>query len=120
MVRSLFPFCEYVNGTPIRVRIQTVGIQLIIIAAVLAVIVAGGGDSLRAESAQITLTETVNDVNVRRPESPRLLKADFSEAYVGQELRPGDLAMTHKDSELRVEITIREFTRVTRTTPNPV
>lgn len=85
MVRSLFPFREYVNGTPIRVRIQPVGIQLIIIAAFLAVIVAGGGDSLRAESAQITFTEIVNDVDVRRPETPRLPKPDFSETYVGQE-----------------------------------
>ena len=44
----------------------------------------------------------------------------FLPAVVGQELLPGDGLMTYADSEARVDITIADYTRVSRTKPNTV
>jgi len=104
----------------IQKRMLPLGIPIIIIATVLAAYFGGPGDNLRAESAQISVIEIVNQVEVQRPGNSGLLEAAFGPAYVGQELWPGDLVITNKSSEARVDITIREFTRITRTMPNTV
>jgi len=101
-----------------RIRLLLVAVPIAIIALGALAFAFGSGGGLRAEAAQINVVEIVNDVEVRRPGGPALPEADFSPAHVGQDLYPGDLVKTHRNSEARVDITIRDFTRITRTTPN--
>ena len=72
------------------------------------------------EVISIIVMEIVNDVEVQRPLAGALPQTESSSAFVGQELLPGDLVTTQKNSEARIDITIREFTRMIRTKPNTV
>ncbi len=101
------------------------GIRLLLVAIPIAILVLGAwalnfgsGGGLRAEAAQITVKEIVNDVETSRPGSLAVPETGFNQAQVGQSLLTGDLVKTNSNSEARVDITIRDFTRITRTTPN--
>ena len=44
----------------------------------------------------------------------------FASAQIGQHLLPGDVVKTFLESEARVDIWVREFLRITRTTPDTI
>jgi hypothetical protein len=73
-----------------------------------------GGDGVEAEDASITLTEILNKVETDVGDE------QFALASVGQALETGDGVKTFPDSQARVDLAVRDFKRVVRTTPNTV
>ena len=93
----------------------------VILAVVLFVLVFSNRDgSAEPEDARITVEEVVNRVETDRREDPVLGGEHFLPAEVGQTLSSGNGVKTFPDSEARVDIVIRTFTRITRTTPNTI
>ena len=75
-------------------------------------------DAPTAEDAQITVAQIINQVETDKRASPDVVKRDFLPAQVGQSLSPGDEVKTFADSEVRVDIVIRDLTLITRTAPS--
>ncbi|MCI0846692.1 MAG: FecR domain-containing protein, partial [Chloroflexi bacterium] len=101
-----------------RVRLLRVSIPIAIIVLGALALAFGSVGGQRAEAAQIIVKEIVNDVETYRPGSLTTPETSFNQAYLGQSLLTGDRVKTNRNSEARVDITIREFTRIIRTTPN--
>lgn len=104
-----------------RRRWIDIGIGVGIVAAVIAVVVVilivrNGGPG--PAKASITVEEVVNRVDTDRPRQDGVQPPSFVAAQVGQELVPGDGVLTFQNSQARVDIKVREFLRVVRTTPN--
>ena len=81
-----------------------------------------GGDSpvpALAASVNITVKEVVNQVEVDQS-GDAATAANFQPVTLGQELAPGDGLKTFEASEARVDISVGEFVRVSRTKPNTV
>ncbi len=74
----------------------------------------------REAEARMTIKEVINRVESNRPRSPQPELVSFSPTHVGQQLRTGDGIKTFRNSEARVDVTIKDFTRITRTTPNTI
>ena len=70
--------------------------------------------------AQISVQEVINNVETDRPRGLGPVAETYLPAVIGQELLPGDGLNTFADSEARVDISIADYTRVTRTKPNTV
>ena len=94
-----------------------VGVVAVIIDVVVVILVLRGGES-ESSKASITVEHVVNRVDTDRPRQDCEQLPNFLSARVGQELIPGDGVLTFQDSEARVDITVREFLRVVRTTPD--
>ena len=93
----------------------------VIVAVILVVLVfSNGDDGAEPEEARITVEEVINRVETNLRGDPVLGGEQFLPAQVGQDLSSGDGVKTFRDSEARVDIVIRAFTRITRTTPNTI
>ena len=92
---------------------------IVVVAGVFAAGFANGG-AVRADDAQFTVKEIVNRVETQRHRDSAVLEVDFRLAQLEQDLVPGDAVKTYKNSEARVDITVQELTRITRTTPNTI
>ncbi|MFQ6028845.1 MAG: hypothetical protein ACE5Q6_15280, partial [Dehalococcoidia bacterium] len=80
----------------------------------------GGDGDPEPEEVNVILKEIINRVETDRPRHLAARGTNFLPARIGQELVPGDGIKTFENSESRVDIAVREFTRITRTTPNTV
>ncbi len=100
----------------------SIAAPMAIVVAVAGVFTAGfaNGGTLRADDAQFTVKEIVNRVETQRHRDPTVLEVDFRLAQLDQDLVPGDAVKTYKNSEARVDITVQELTRITRTRPNTI
>ncbi len=67
----------------------------------------------------IMVKEIVNHVEVNGLD-PNTNNPAFVELELGQSLFPGNRIKTHRDSEARVDISIDQFTRISRTSPETV
>jgi hypothetical protein len=105
----------------LRLTLIAIGIgTVVLVIAVIGFVLAtrdGGGEP---EEARIIVEEIVNQVETDLRRDSGAGAANFLPAAVGQDLFPGDGVKTFRDSEARVDIVIRSFTRVTRTTPDTV
>ena len=79
-------------------------------------IVLNGGSS--AVPAEISVAKIINRVETDRPRETGPARERFVPAEIGQALLPGDGVRTYVNSEVRIDIQIQEYTRVTRTKPN--
>ena len=99
----------------LRNRLITTGVWF---GAMLLALVACGGEAQTPE-AVVTVQEIVNHVEVNglntETEEPM-----FVELELGQFLQTGNLVKTHENSSARVDISMQNFTRVSRTAPNTV
>ena len=93
------------------------GAAVVVAVVAIVVVYAGGSPPI---PAQITVQEVINQVETDRPRGIIPVAESYLPAVVGQELLPGDGLMTYADSEARVDITIADYTRVSRTKPNTV
>jgi hypothetical protein len=96
------------------------GIGVAVIIAVVLVLVLSGEDGPEVRPSQITVEEIINQVETNRPRASGGEIANFLPAKIGQDLLPGDSVKTFLESGTRVDIRIREFLRIIRTTPNTV
>ena len=106
---------------PAKRRWINIGLGVGVVAAIIGVVVVilivrGSGPDLAKPS--ITVEEIINRVDTDRPRQGGVQSPNFIAAKVGQELTPGDRLVTFRNSQARVDITVREFLRVVRTTPN--
>ena len=83
----------------------------------IAVVFAGGSPPV---PAQISVKQVINTVETDRPRGLGPVTEIFLPAVVGQELLPGDGLKTFANSEARVDISIGDYTRISRTKPNTV
>jgi hypothetical protein len=74
----------------------------------------------QAAIVEITVKEVVNQVEVAQLKDDATAAANFLPVTVGQALSPGDGLKTFDSSEARVDISVGDFVRVTRTKPNTV
>ena len=103
-------------------------IRLAFLGVIAAVIVAGAavfafassGGGVTDENSHISIQQIINRVETDTRREVLAETANFAPAQVGQVLLSGDGVKTHLDSEARVDIVIRTFTRITRTTPNTI
>ncbi|NQW24482.1 MAG: FecR domain-containing protein [SAR202 cluster bacterium] len=99
----------------LRNRLITTGVWF---GAILLALVACGSEAQTPE-AIVTVQEIVNRVEVNglntETEEPT-----FVELELGQFLQTGNLVKTHENSSARVDISMQNFTRVSRTAPNTV
>ena len=104
-----------------RSRLAAAGIAAVaaLAAGIVAVAAVFLGGSPPA-AAQISIKELINKVETDRPRGLRPMAETYLSAAVGQELLPGDGLKTYANSEARVDITISDYTRVSRTKPNTV
>jgi len=109
----------------LRIVLAGVGTGLIFLVASLT------GTGLIAEKGHISVQQVINRVETQTPRvqsaqsvkpvpDDLVLAVNYVPAYVGQELLTGDGVKTYPNSEARVDIVIRDFTRITRTTPNTI
>ena len=108
-----------------RLTLAIVGTAAVgIIAAVVAVlvfVVFGNGDAdQEPEAARITVEEVINRVETDKRRELGAAEEQFLPAQVGEDLSPGDGVKTFRESEARVDIVIRDLTRITRSTPNTI
>ena len=106
-----------------RRRLILAAIGVTAVAAIVAVVVvlfATGDGGPTAEEARITVEEVINQVETDRSQGPGGQTTAFLPAQVGQELLSGDGVKTFRNSQARVDIVVRTFTRITRTTPNTI
>ena len=106
---------------PAKRRWINIGLGVGVVAAIIGVMVViqilrGSGPDPAKPS--ITVEEIINRVDTDRPRQGGVKSPNFIAAQVGQELTPGDRLVTFRNSQARVDITVREFLRVVRTTPN--
>ena len=93
----------------------------VIVAVVLAILVFYDvNDGANPEDTRITVEEVINRVETDRRDDTVLGGEQFLPAQVGQTLSPGHSVKTYRDSEARVDIVIRSFTGIVRTTPNTI
>ena len=89
-------------------------------AATMAVAACGGEpDRAQNQEATVTVQEIVNrvEVNTLHSETNELA---FVDLQLGQSLQTGNLVKTHENSSARVDISVQNFTRVSRTAPKTV
>ena len=108
-----------------RLTLAIIGTSAVgIIAAVVAVlvfVVFGNGDvDQEPEAARITVEEVINRVETDKRRELDAAEEQFLLAQVGEDLSPGDGVRTFRESEARVDIVIRDLTRITRSTPNTI
>lgn len=94
-----------------------VGVVTVITAVIVVVLILRTGGS-ESPKPSITVEEVINRVDTDRPRQEGVQPTNFVSARVGQELISGDGVLTFQNSEARVDITVQEFLRVIRTTPN--
>jgi hypothetical protein len=105
-----------------RLRLILIGFGIgavVIVSAVIVYVLATGGRT-GPEEARIVVEEIVNRVETDLRRDPGTAATNFLPAAMGQDLFTGDGVKTFRDSEARVDIVIRSFTRVTRTTPDTI
>ena len=91
------------------------------VVAVLVFVVFGNGDAdQEPEAARITVEEVINRVETDKRRDLDAAEEQFLPAQVGEDLSPGDGVKTFRESEARVDIVIRDLTRITRSTPNTI
>jgi len=95
----------------------------ICIGAILMALAACGGDTnrLQTQDAEVTITvqEIVNRVEVFDLH-PVTMKPAYIDLQLGRSLMTGNLVKTHENSSARVDISIQNFTRVSRTGPKTI
>ena len=96
------------------------GVGVVTVAAIISIVVVLIVHGSRPDLAKpsITVEEIINRVDTDRPRQGGVKSPNFMAAQAGQELTPGDRLMTFQNSQARVDITVREFLRVVRTTSN--
>ena len=88
--------------------------------AMLAQAACGGQPELaESQDADITVREIVNRVEVNGL-NPETNERKFVELQLGQSLSTGNLVKTHEYSSTRVDISIQNFSRVSRTAPKTI
>ena len=102
--------------------IAAAGGAALVVAAVAILVMLSSGSAASPASAivEITVKEVVNQVKVDQPRNGATTAANFLPVTIGQELLPGDSLQTFDGSEARVDISVGEFVRVSRTKPNTV
>ena len=99
-------------------RLIILGIWL---GAAMLALAACGGEPERAQTQEATVTvqDIVNRVEVNSLD-PQANELAFVNLQLGQNLQTGNLVKTHQNSSARVDISIQNFTRVSRTGPGTV
>ena len=80
----------------------------------------GSGSDVQNPKSQITVKEIINEVETDRPRGSQSTVPKFQDAVLGQELISGDSIKTFQDSEVRVDVVIKDHLRVTRSKPGTV
>ncbi len=113
------------SGSPRRNRskmIAAAGGAALVVATVAIVVMLSTGSTAtplaQAAIAEITVKEVVNQVEVDQPRDGAAAVANFLPVTIGQGLAPGDGLKTFDASEARVDISVGDFVRVSRTKPN--
>ena len=98
-------------------------IVVVVVVIVVLVVVVDEGEPT-AEDTRASVEEIINQVETDRARinsaTGVTTEASFAPAQIGQVLQSGDRVKTFPGSEARVDIVIRHFTRIMRSTPNTI